>query len=124
MIIGFQESANVISKQDWPEIEAMEQMESFFIEQFAARLIPSESQPTNWTRFCENVLSMLMASDNTYSGEPRAAVENAIDALRPEIQILGYGTFPRSVSLLQVVLDALTKAGGGTAAAVHPGSYL
>lgn len=111
LILGFQDSAQVISEQEWPEIQAKKAIESFFSEQFTARLIPSECRPTNWTRFCENVLSMLTASHNSHTEEPEVIVEPAIDALRLEISELGLDGFPRSVSLLQFVLGALAKAG-------------
>jgi hypothetical protein len=110
LILGFDASAKVIAEQEWPEIRAKKEIEDFFTEQFAARSIPQESQPTNWTRFCDNVFSMLKSSSTTDSDELDNVVDEAVEALRAEIQSLGLGKFPRSVSLLQFVLGALAKA--------------
>lgn len=110
LILGFEESAKYISEQNWPEIQAKKAIESFFAEQFANHLIPTECRPTNWTRFCENVYAILRSASRTDIREPSKIVEAALVELREEIENLGLSKFPRSVSLLQFVLGALTKA--------------
>ncbi len=111
LILGFEETASVIPEQEWPEIRAKRAIEHFFDEQFTARLIPSESRPTNWTRFCDNVISMLKSSSGINDADLDEVVETAIEALQNEIHLLGLARFPRSVSLTQFVLGVLAKTG-------------
>lgn len=110
LILGFEESAQFISEQNWPEIKAKKTIEEFFRRKFSEREVPSECQPTNWTRFCDNVFSALMSSGTSTREEPSQVVEIAIDALNEEINDLSLSAFPRSISLFQFVLGTLAKA--------------
>ena len=112
LILGFEESASIIPEQEWPEIRAKGAIEHFFDQQFVARLIPSESQPTNWTRFSDNVISMLKSSSSMDGTSLDEVVEAALEALQDEVHLLGLARFPRSVSLTQFVLGVLAKTGG------------
>ena len=109
LILGFHEIYKHISEQDWPELITKKKFESFFCEQFNKKLIPLESQPTNWTRFCENVYNLMKASFKINKYKIPVVAEKAIEVLTGEIEDLGYNKFPRSISLFQFVMGALIE---------------
>lgn len=110
LILGFEESAKFISEHYWPEVQAMKNLEQFFAGEIRKGAIPQEVQPSNWTRFCENVVSLLKSSNRRERGvRPDQLADEAITVLHTEISTLTLSSFPRSISLLQFVFGVLAK---------------
>lgn len=60
LVEGYQQSKKIIPEQKWPEVESKKGIEKFFREQISKGLIPSEIAPHNWSKFCEDVLEVLL----------------------------------------------------------------
>jgi len=111
LIIGFEQAAEVIATQDWPEVQSTKAVEVFFRELVEAGSIPSEIVPSNWPRFAENVFSLIRQSNGFRRDQMLDSTHSVLAAIREEILPIAPEMFPRSISLGQFVLGLLTRMG-------------
>lgn len=107
----FEGATEFIAEQEWPSIRAHRAIQGRFQQHVEAGRVPQEVAPENWTRFCDNLYTIISSN---VEGHPRAAVirglvDTALDAIDSEIAESSGARFPRSTSLLQFSLGALAK---------------
>lgn len=111
LLMAFSENAATIQPSKWPDIELRIMTLATFRKLGSDKIIPSEVCPKDWSRFAENVISLLRASKSAPNRRnDRSYVEKALKALDSEFRNYDSKTFPRSVSLFQLVHGHLLKA--------------
>jgi hypothetical protein len=81
----------------------------FFTERLANGTVPGEVEPKDWTRFCDNVVSLLwVCGTGDRVLEKRVAV--ALQAVEEEISKRVVEQHPLSISLWQYVFGVLARA--------------
>jgi ppGpp synthetase/RelA/SpoT-type nucleotidyltranferase len=111
VVAGFENSANFIAEQVWPEVAAQQNIQRFFVEHFEAGRLPSEVTPSSWGRFCENLLKLVLSNTEKRPRDIAAHIAGGIARIDTEIVATGSAAFPRSLSLMQFCIGALSKAG-------------
>ena len=112
LVFGFEQVAEFIAEQEWPDIQALQAIQVRFHQHVQAGRVPQEVVPESWTRFCGNLYRVILSGVDR---RPRDAggrlrlVNTALDAIDAEIAESGGVSFPRSISLLQFSLGSLTK---------------
>ena len=112
VVLGFERASEFIAEQKWPSIQAHQAIQVRFHQHVRAGRVPQEVVPESWTRFCDNLHSVILSG---VKRPPRDAggllrlVNTALDAIDAEIAESGGVRFPRSISLLQFSLGSLTK---------------
>ena len=54
LILMLESAAGQVTENRWPEVEAKTLVLQFFKERFTRGDLPSETEPKDWTRFCDN----------------------------------------------------------------------
>ena len=116
VVSGFEQTASFIAEQKWPRIQAYQAIQDRFLVHVQAGRVPREVVPDSWTRFCDNLYSLILSGVARRPKDPISLVNTALDAIDAEITESGGVSFPRSISLLQFCLGSLTKRGVLTAA--------
>jgi ppGpp synthetase/RelA/SpoT-type nucleotidyltranferase len=111
IIAGFEQNVAFISEQQWPEVQARQHIEERLKARVDAGAIPTEAVPESWGRFCENLHQLILAHTNERVPDQVGVVQTAIQHLETEIGEIEPASFPRSISLLQFCLGALSKRG-------------
>jgi hypothetical protein len=109
LITGFDSVAELIVEESWPEVISKRKVERTMRERFECGDIPLDCQPASWVRFSDNVYSLIRGAtgkrpDDTTVNRAIASIQKAVDNNRGD-------AFPRSISLVQFVLGALTLDG-------------
>lgn len=111
LISSFEQSASVIANQEWPDVKGRQMIFEGFQEAISRGSIPTEVVPASWGRFCENLQQLLLSTTEKRIHDQTALVTEAMTFVNREIDASAGAKFPRSVSLLQFCLGALTKHG-------------
>ncbi len=111
LITGFDEVAEKILDQQWPEVSAKKLMEESFRQWIATGKIPEDASPDSWVRFSDNLYSLLRGTQGGRRNLKPELIEQALTAIKAAVDAQAGDRFPRSVSLLQFSLGALTAAG-------------
>ena len=113
LVAGFEESAEHVTESEWPEVLAKTQISELFLRSRddGTELIPGELMPKDMSRFCDNVYAMFRASRTwPRDGSKRPQyVQDGLQILADEFESLSLSAFPRSLSLLQIVLGVLIE---------------
>lgn len=120
LIMAFQEASEKIPSSPWPAIEAKSDIHRFFSEAAERDRIPAELLPKDWSRFTDNVYDL-----GRYcwrDAKPTDIARNISEAVDAELTALGAEKVPRGLSLWQITLCSLSKA--GLLRAPRPGRYL
>lgn len=110
LVLGFVESASLISAHSWPRIDSLENIQAVFEREVVEGTIPQEVLPSSWSRFCENFHAMLRASCQK-NDDVEKRISTALGLIRDELRASLVFGFPRSISLLQFCQGALAKQG-------------
>jgi ppGpp synthetase/RelA/SpoT-type nucleotidyltranferase len=109
LVLAFSDTTEYIKPSDWPEIQAKNQIKSFFDGEFESGRLPAEHAPKDWSRFVDNVFHLIYSCTKRMTPtEFAAAVKKDVET---EIKILGRDAIPRSISLWQLTLACLIKGG-------------
>lgn len=111
VVLGFETTASAISEQTWPEIKAKQFIERHIRSEIQKGRLPSETAPSSWARFCENLYRAIISSTDKVVQNPPKLVQEALAKIGAEIEETSPEAFPRSVSLLQFCVGALAKRG-------------
>jgi ppGpp synthetase/RelA/SpoT-type nucleotidyltranferase len=109
LIVGVDEYCRLITEQFWPEIYVKKEIQEFFANEIEQGRIPKEMEPPNWTRFCQNVWSLLIASNAQFIEDPKTNTAIYLKMIKAEIDNSSASGFPKSISLIQFIIGALTK---------------
>jgi ppGpp synthetase/RelA/SpoT-type nucleotidyltranferase len=97
-IVQFEQLAAAVEESPWPELGQKKQIVNLIKKLSAERVIPSEANPKDMTRFADNLIGLLKAS------KKKVTIEQAISELDAQLRSFTAETFPRSASLLQVCM--------------------
>lgn len=111
VVLGFEQTANFITQQNWPEVNAQQLIWTFFSGMVESKVLPSEVTPRSWGRFSENLLALIQSSSESRIFNLSAYVERALEMIKTEVEITSRDTFPRSISLLQFCTGAMARRG-------------
>ncbi len=116
LVLSFEESADSITDCTWPNISDKVAIEQLFRKYFSDEQIPGETKPKDWSRFSENVYRALQAfSGQKVDGNAEERLEQQlaylVSAFDTYLAANGHERFPRSLSLLQVVVGVLGTCG-------------
>jgi len=109
LIMAFQEASLKIPESPWPIIQAKKEIHQFYAEAAEQGLIPRELLPKDWTRFTDNVFDLGMRCHQRLA--PEEIASTVAHAVRAELAALGVEKIPRSLSLWQITLASMSKAG-------------
>ena len=99
LVLGFDDAAKQITSSYWPELRDKRELATYFMDQVEQGIIPVEYQPKDWSRFSENLYTLLRAGCKPF--EHPKSIQNAIKAIDLELRSGGGASMPRSISLLQ-----------------------
>jgi ppGpp synthetase/RelA/SpoT-type nucleotidyltranferase len=112
LISGYDNFIGSIAPQQWPDVQAKQEIEEFFRERFNNGQLFVGLEPSSWLRFCDNFLVIVLSSKPRYVRDKVASVKEALNLVAKELDCLTPDQIPRSLSLLQFCIGALTKRGG------------
>lgn len=107
LVSGFQEWTLMVTEQQWPEIKQKKEIGDFFIERVGDGRIPLEIAPKSWTRFSENIWTLLIRASGGYRKLDDKFLADMMAMIEKEISELGPSGMPRSTSLYQFCLGVL-----------------
>ena len=109
LVLAFEEASLRIDESSWPEIEAREDLNTFFQSAVTAGELPEELAPKDWTRFCENVYHLTNDSNWGARKQPSEVADGIKAAVKAELTELGPDKVPMSISLWQFTFGTLCK---------------
>jgi ppGpp synthetase/RelA/SpoT-type nucleotidyltranferase len=109
MAAGYDKFADLISAYDWPEIIIKSSIEDFFRTAIETGKIPSEMQPQSWSRFCDNIFSLIRSISKQRKMNEKQVVKEVLSAIQSGIEDYQKRPFPRSISLTQFVIGTLVR---------------
>lgn len=110
LIISFEDTSKKIFTSTWPEIDAKVSLVAFFKGRFEDGSIPVELRPKDWTRFSDNVYSMVRSASNTWKLKPKELADLVISGIGGELDSKVHEV-PMSISLVQYIFGTLFTAG-------------
>ncbi|MBB6095641.1 ppGpp synthetase/RelA/SpoT-type nucleotidyltransferase [Povalibacter uvarum] len=111
LIAGFDQAAELITEENWPEISHRRAIEQMFRARFTNGDIPRDCEPASWVRFSENVYTLIRAAVGARRFVERDVMDRTIQLIQLTIDKNKGEAFPRSISLLQFVLGSLAAGG-------------
>lgn len=108
LILAFETASDFIEPSAWPEISAKAELRGFLDSLVTGRHLPIELTPKDWSRYIDNIYRLLQRSGIKQPHEISMAVQAA---LQSELDLLGAGNVPMSLSLWQLSYASLLKAG-------------
>lgn len=111
LVNGFDTMSDFIPQGNWPGVSDRIEIEAFFKRKVEEGAIPLELTPKDWTRFVENVYSLMLALTGKSAGGHGARslgeLGDLLQKIDEEISTLGAKHMPRSISLFQFVAGVL-----------------
>lgn len=104
LILGYEQTMEKIGESPYFELERKRYISQKMVALFKDGIIPSELAPKDFSRFCNNVYSLLQGIGKADKTEETIAIVDKLIRETPQDLI------PRSVSLFQYVFAILTKA--------------
>ena len=113
LVLTYDQLTQRIVTAPWPDVELKSQIAERFTMLVASQKIPSEAAPKDWSRFGENLYSLLKSSPHYPANwrERPKFITNCLDLLTVEIEKISSMQFPRSISLHQLSLGILMEHG-------------
>jgi hypothetical protein len=113
LVLTFEETASGIAEASWPEVTAKAEIAKLFTELVQDGKIPTEVAPKDWSRFSDNLYSLLQACPGwpRQRGDRPGFVMESLGWLKEQIDQLDSTRFPRSISLHQLVIGILSDLG-------------
>lgn len=107
LIVSFETATSPVIESPWPETEILRKIFDCFHELGHSRVIPEETIPSSWSRFSENLYSLLRSSGSWPKGADQRPeyVEKCLNVIGKKISSMN--DFPRSISLFQLVFGIL-----------------
>lgn len=110
LVLAFESSAEVITVHPSPEVASKVLVAARLQHLLNEGVIPPECEPKDWSRFADNYVALVRAgtrgSNRDFPAKVAAALDISVAAFR------AYGkSFPRSISLLQLVQGVLLERG-------------
>jgi hypothetical protein len=109
LILSFETSAEQILEFQWLDTQLKALIIARFEQWVSDGIVPTEFRPKDWSRFADNLYSLLRASDS-HPRDLKSFVIEALTNLENKFKELGTKTFPRSLSLFQLSFAILCEA--------------
>lgn len=111
LAVGFDAISGHLSEHEWPVISAKRQLETCMKKLVADAVIPIEVAPESWTRFCDNLWTIVDAAIDNPTAKKLESAQQAAAIFETRARTVGGALFPRSITLLQFCLAALMDEG-------------
>lgn len=113
LVLGFEQAVEFIGEGKWPDIEDKAKIHEFFKDKVENGFIPDEVVPKDWSRFNDNVYRILqLIQEDQPTGRSSQKIKNLTSILKridDYISQFNLATFPRSISLFQLVFGILLE---------------
>ena len=109
LVSGSKQIHKHIMKYKWPEVETKMKLLGFIKSKIEENKIPDELAPKDFSRLCENILSLIKHIPVYEPKKTAALLKKVLEAFNCEIDSYNESTFPRSVSLFQLFLGVMVK---------------
>jgi ppGpp synthetase/RelA/SpoT-type nucleotidyltranferase len=112
LVMGFDQASEFISENAWPEIESKQTIIKQIKNAFLENQLREELEPKDWTRFSDNVYSMLTATNEAQEMRPIKRykyVEAGLKIIINELDEFEPSQVPISISLVQLIFGILSK---------------
>lgn len=112
LLTGFESMAEVVEEAPWRDIGRKKQLQEYFDTKIEANAIPSEAIPKDYSRFITNCYDLLFILERSEARKVRKHftdvdfIPSGIECLEAYLATVDLVSFPRSISLFQVVLGA------------------
>lgn len=107
LVLGFQGWTDMVTEQRWPEVQQKKAIGDFFSQRVVAGVIPTELAPRSWTRFSENLWTLLCHAGNSRRMLDEKFLTEVLRVIDGEINALGVSKIPLSMSLYQFCLGVI-----------------
>ncbi|WFU27240.1 hypothetical protein QA649_13820 [Bradyrhizobium sp. CB1717] len=104
-VLQFEHLADGIVEAPFPDIQAKREIVQLIELLGRDSVIPSEANPKDMSRFADNLINLLRAS------QKKTDIHVALAAIEKQLRRFTLETFPRSASLLQVCMGILQEVG-------------
>jgi ppGpp synthetase/RelA/SpoT-type nucleotidyltranferase len=111
LISGYDVLVEEMAAQQWPEVEAKRNVETFFRERIESGRLSRDFEPSSWMRFCDNFLAIILAARAGYVDDKVDVADQALAVIELELVDTASAGAPRSLSLLQLCMGILAKHG-------------
>lgn len=115
LLVGFEQAAQLVTDGWSQDINDKSALRTFFQELVGSMQIPTEFVPKDWSRFVDNVYTVLQVLDGERptgrGNRPIRSLTSACDVLREYFSSTDEKKIPRSLSLFQIVLGVLCTSG-------------
>lgn len=111
LAVGYEDALRYVQRHHWPEVEGRVKIVKFFEGALLNSQIPVEAAPKRWAKFGDNVARLIIAGAEGRGDSIRSTVRKAIRLLDQEFASMNESSFPRSLSLLQLVFGILAEKG-------------
>jgi ppGpp synthetase/RelA/SpoT-type nucleotidyltranferase len=114
LAISFDQASQYIQEYEWPEVKVKKDIIVLFNEALDKGLIKEELIPKDWTRFCDNIYRLIIATEDAKEMSPLKRARYVQKCLRiffDELEKLGPQKIPLSISLLQLTFGILSDCG-------------
>lgn len=110
LVLGFDEATQHVAEHEWFDVAGPKRVVDTFKPLFDQRTLPAEVEPKDWTRFSNNLFTLIFASANAPPGRDRKLdfLGEGLARAARAVRETGEKLVPRSVSLLQWVFAILT----------------
>lgn len=118
LLVGFEQAAQLVPGGWTQDIKDKSALRVFFQGLVENQQIPTEFLPKDWSRFVDNVYTMLQVLDGerptSRSNHPIRSLTLACDVLQRYFLSTDQKRIPRSLSLFQIVVGVLSSSGSFT----------
>ncbi|MGJ5820206.1 hypothetical protein [Paludibaculum fermentans] len=108
LILAFEGASEKVQSSVWPEIKAKASLKKYMDSAVTDGHIPVELTPKDWSRYVDNAFRVLQCAGMRSPDKISEAVQAA---LTKEVNELGIGNVPLSISLWQFTFACLCRAG-------------
>ncbi len=109
LISGYSDIYKHITRHEWPMITRKTQLSGFIKEKIETGKIPKEVVPNDLSRFCDNIINLIISCRKRYKLVNSDLLSEILDKIDAELDSYNESTFPRSISLFQLILGVIIR---------------
>jgi hypothetical protein len=110
LLTGFESMAEVVEEAPWRDINRKRELQAYFDAKISSNAIPSEATPKDYSRFISNCYDLLLILERSEARKTKRNftdvdfIPSGIECIEDYLATVDNVSFPRSISLFQVVL--------------------
>lgn len=104
LVLGAEKISKFVSEHKDFELDSKKYFLNYFMQKFENKEIPDELKPLNFSRLCDNIISLIKNSSIYDSKKILKISKSLVELIDIEILRCNYEMFPKSISLFQFIL--------------------